>query len=291
MSDLKPEEIPEQLVIIDGTWSQAKTMVRDLEQLHSLPHFKLAPTQPGQYRIRLEPDDTSLSTVEAAVEALREIEPETDGLDLLLNAFETMVQQQLDHPKVGCDHYSGGPKSGSTINTPAQLLGSLDSIVVVYGEAAYRDHDGEVCGRDVRQPVVWVAKKLGSGETFSCRIKSEVPLTESFLSHLELEGSDFESAVSLFEFEKAWKSFLREDETVVGYSQGLLSLLNCVDSFPKKFLTLKSINLKAAGVAHPFGKSLDPKGALSEVDPGLGRAGKRLANTIALIECLRQNDV
>ena len=57
LSELTPEEVPDQLVIIDGTWSQAKTLVRDVEQLKPLPHFKLAPTQPGQYRIRLEPDD------------------------------------------------------------------------------------------------------------------------------------------------------------------------------------------------------------------------------------------
>ena len=79
---------------------------------------------------------TSLSTVEAAVEALREIEPETEGLDCLLKSFYGMVQRQLDHPKVGRGHYSGGPRTGRTSNIPGQLLGDPSSIVVVYGEGS-----------------------------------------------------------------------------------------------------------------------------------------------------------
>jgi DTW domain-containing protein YfiP len=130
LSDLSPAEKPDQLVIVDGTWSQAKTMVRDIEQLAALPQYQLSPTQPGQYRIRLEPTDTSLSTVEAAVAALRELEPETQGFDQLLGAFELMVQKQLDHPNVGREHYSGGPKSGHSINIPQRMLGDAYGIVV-----------------------------------------------------------------------------------------------------------------------------------------------------------------
>jgi len=54
IGELDPDQRPSQLVVIDGTWSQAKSLHRALPQLQSLPTYKLAPTQPGQYRIRLE---------------------------------------------------------------------------------------------------------------------------------------------------------------------------------------------------------------------------------------------
>ena len=97
ISDLAPDQRPAQLVVLDGTWNQAKTLLRDLPALHALPRYRLAPTAPSRYRIRREPNDSSLSTIEAAVAALRILEPETVGFDQLLRAFDTMVDVQLAH--------------------------------------------------------------------------------------------------------------------------------------------------------------------------------------------------
>ena len=83
---------------------------------------------------------------------------------------------------------------------------------------------------------------------------------------------------------------MKDGDIIVAPNQGMLNLLNCVDAYPKRFLTLKSINLDAAGVGRPISKFLDKKGVVPIVDAHQGRAGKRLANMIALIDCLRQND-
>ena len=88
-----------QLVLIDGTWHHAKTMLRDIPVLRDLPCYQLAPESPGRYRIRREPNQFSLSTLEATVQALSVLEPETAGLGQLLNAFESMVEGQLAHPQ------------------------------------------------------------------------------------------------------------------------------------------------------------------------------------------------
>ncbi|QDU28118.1 DTW domain protein [Anatilimnocola aggregata] len=88
-------ERPEQLVILDGTWHHAKTLMRDIPALQSLPRYQLAPSAPSRYRIRLEPSNEYLSTVEATVAALRVLEPQTSGLEQLLQAFDRMVEQQL----------------------------------------------------------------------------------------------------------------------------------------------------------------------------------------------------
>jgi DTW domain-containing protein YfiP len=90
---------PQQLVIVDGTWHHAKTLLRDIPQLHGLPRYKLAPSSPSRYRLRREPSAVYLSTLEATVAALRVLEPATWGLDQLIAAFDCMVERQLAHPR------------------------------------------------------------------------------------------------------------------------------------------------------------------------------------------------
>lgn len=315
LGDLPASEKPRQLIIVDGTWTQARTMLRDLEQLNDLPHFKLAPTQPGRYRIRLEPTDTSLSTVEAAVAALRETEPETSGLDQLLVAFEGMVQRQLDHPRVGREHYSGGPKSGSTINIPRRLLGDADSIVVAYGETGYRavnsarteqtDRANISSNRrdSFRIPLYWVAQRLGSSETdihrtYSCALKPDVPLTDSFLTHLELSRNTFDNALSPERFRQHWRTFLRQGDTLVVYNQGSIGLLENVGAdfetcLALNSIALKSINFDQCRPRRTLSQFVEQEKQVCEAvnpsyGPEHGRAGKRLANAIALVKYLRQ---
>jgi DTW domain-containing protein len=74
ISDLASEQRPDQLVVLDGTWHHAKTLLREIPALQSLPRYRLAPTVPSRYRLRRQPSIVSLSTVEAAVAALRVLE-------------------------------------------------------------------------------------------------------------------------------------------------------------------------------------------------------------------------
>lgn len=99
LEDLRSDERPKQLVILDGTWHHTKTLFRDIPQLQSLPKFRLAPTQPSRYGLRREPHVSFLSTLEATVAALRCLEPETEGFEQLVAAFDFMVANQLSHPK------------------------------------------------------------------------------------------------------------------------------------------------------------------------------------------------
>ncbi len=43
LTELSAAERPDQLVIIDGTWHQAKTIVRDVPQLRDMPCYRLRP--------------------------------------------------------------------------------------------------------------------------------------------------------------------------------------------------------------------------------------------------------
>ena len=296
LAKVPPDSRPTQLVIIDGTWSQAKSLVNGLPQLSELPRYHLAPTEPGQYRIRLEPTDTSLSTVEATVAALKSLEPETADLDKLLVAFETMVQKQLEHPAVDESvHYSGGPISGETFNIPKQLGIDPEKIIVCYGEACYRE-SGQP--RNVkRKPVYWCAENLGTGAEFSTAIKSENPITETFAKHLGLPPSEFQGAIELSEFYWRWIDFCGEAELLVAYNQGTFRLIEPIDgSQPPKF-TLRSICFPDS---IGFGKSLPELiealgiGDCDTVDEiadpkSKGRAYRRMKSSIKLVRFLRRS--
>lgn len=95
LAALPPEARPRRLVVIDGTWPQARKLVRDNPWLAALARVCLRPTKPGRYRIRRAPRPECLSTIEAIVEALRILESDTEGLDALLGAFHTMIDRQI----------------------------------------------------------------------------------------------------------------------------------------------------------------------------------------------------
>lgn len=295
LANLPENEKPKQLVVIDGTWPQAKTLVRDLPQLKKLPHYQLLPTEPGNYRIRLEPDDVSLSTLEAVVQALREIEPELVDLDKLINAFETMVQRQLDHPLVRSSHYSGGRKSGRNLNIPAMLVYPDKSIVVAYGELECREK-AEASDRQKAQrgPLVWSAHRLGAGaepylKNFEAFLKPKRPLTNSFLSHLGLSPHHFENCETVNEFRERWRSFLKDGDTLVVHHPSGIRMLEHVDGKLERWMTLKSINFNGQDSRRTLGEFVKEECDLDDLNlPHSGRAGKRLANAVRLVKYLRE---
>lgn len=95
LDEIDPSEFPANLMVLDGTWSQANSMYRSNPWLHDLPHLVIEPPTESNYRIRRQPKSGCLSTIEALVYALKRIEPGTTGFDKLLHAFDTMIDDQL----------------------------------------------------------------------------------------------------------------------------------------------------------------------------------------------------
>jgi len=85
------------LVVVDGTWSQAKKVVRDNPTLAALPRYTFVPPAPSEYRIRREPKSSYVSTIEALVHVLGALEGDPDRFTALLAPFRAMVQTQLEH--------------------------------------------------------------------------------------------------------------------------------------------------------------------------------------------------
>jgi DTW domain-containing protein len=280
MSDLPREQHPKQLVVLDGTWHHAKTLIREIPALRPLPRYGLLPASPSRYRIRRAPSATALSTVEATVAALRILEPETDGFDQLLRAFDIMVEGQLAH-----SGSASSPRFRRRIhrtfkNIPLALLGDLRNVVIAYGESAAGQRG---CKRHVGPPIYWVAQRLVSGEIFACALKPPSPLDETFLGHLELTWGDFARAVDLDEAQRQWSQFHRPGDVVTVFQPGTAHLFPYLTADGDSCLVLKSIDLDSNG----RGMTLEDLLSAHEIQVGPpktnGRAGRRLAQAVALV--------
>jgi len=90
-----PDDL-ETLVVIDGTWREAKKMIWLSPILSEFPHYAFVPDKPSNYRIRKEPKESFISTIEATVAALRILDRDPGKYGELLALFDRMVDRQID---------------------------------------------------------------------------------------------------------------------------------------------------------------------------------------------------
>ncbi len=277
IADLPAEQRPEQLVVLDGTWHHAKTLLRDIPQLQTLPRFKLLPTAPSEYRIRREPTATALSSLEATVAALRVLEPDTAGFDRLIHAFTAMIDQQLAHPKSPTGWRQNRRRRQHFGNIPRAIVGELTNVITVCAESTLVDPDGE---SQARLPVCWVAERVGTGERFARLIEPPQPLSAELLAHMELSAEQFRAAEPLAAVRQAWGAFLRPSDTLAVYNQSVVRLFPCLHDAAPSHVVLK-------GVATDAMRDLDTFDGVDEiVASSWGRAGRRLSALSALVRRL-----
>src|SRR6185503_896729 len=87
----EPPTGPVTLVVLDGTWWQAKKLFQKNPELAALPRYSLSPSAPSRYRIRREPALHCISTIEAIADALSLLEPGGFDREGFLGPFDAMV--------------------------------------------------------------------------------------------------------------------------------------------------------------------------------------------------------
>ena len=189
LQDLPADRRPSTLIAIDGTWSHAKRLYKENGWLHTLPHVRLDPSTPSRYRIRKEPRPDYVSTLEAILEALRLLEPETPDLDAPLLAFDRMIDQQIAHSS----QVQRFGRHKSERQRPSRALSHLladPRLVITYAESALPGGDPAA----ERRLVQWTAAKL-DGSTFEALLApGPVPPLPHHLEHMQLAPSDFTAA-------------------------------------------------------------------------------------------------
>ena len=284
LADVPDHARPSQLVVVDGTWRQAQTIVRDVPQLEQLPRFRLAPTSPGRYRIRREPNEHSLSTLEAMVAALRALEPGTEGLDQLLSAFDIMVEDQLKCQAAHSTSRQNKRRQLRPRGIPHALLQRRENLVVAYGEAAPNQPGRRAAER---LPVNWVAQRLGDAERFSCLVRQRQPLETKILQHMRVSASEFDSAIAEDEFGRQWRRFLRRNDTLIAYHQRTLQLLPPSEVGGPRRLVLKSIFKGQQDEFCSLEELMLQRGLQIPPAEPIWRAHQRLDMAVALVEQLR----
>ncbi|KAL0729019.1 hypothetical protein Bca4012_025112 [Brassica carinata] len=97
INDLKERDLKARnLIVLDGTWSKARRMYLENPWLKLLcSHVKLEIEGASLYReVRRQPREGCLSTIESIVYAMKEMGEDTEGLDNMLDVFESMVGDQ-----------------------------------------------------------------------------------------------------------------------------------------------------------------------------------------------------
>ena len=85
------------LIVLDSTWHRAKGMYYRIPWLAELKKYKISPTRgESNYRIRKQPAPGCLSTAECVAEALVALEGERSRAWLIADAFDAMIDNQLD---------------------------------------------------------------------------------------------------------------------------------------------------------------------------------------------------
>ncbi|XP_063222385.1 tRNA-uridine aminocarboxypropyltransferase 2 isoform X2 [Bacillus rossius redtenbacheri] len=100
LASVSERRAPYTLVLLDGTWPQAKAMFHGTPQLQLLPQVKLVDGETSEYVIRSQPTDGCLSTLETAAQALSILEGDPALKDVLVQPLRALCSFQLEHGAV-----------------------------------------------------------------------------------------------------------------------------------------------------------------------------------------------
>jgi DTW domain-containing protein YfiP len=280
------------LIVLDGTWWQAKKLLKLNPAIAALPRVAFKPRKPSAYLIRRQPADFCVSTIEALAEVLNAIEPEGGGFGRLLDPFHAMVKRQRwFQTEIGASrHRSAGRPAASPRNSlAARLDASWSRLVCVHGEAnAWPRHHPE---RSVPETVHWVAHRPATDETFEAVTAPRQVLAKGTPGHIELSPERLRAGGTVQEWHDAWRDFSKPDDILVMWGTYYRDLA-AADGLP---LAVPSMNLRdeaSRSLHRRFGTleaSLSSLGATAAPLALAGRGGRRLSALVGALESLRAN--
>jgi DTW domain-containing protein YfiP len=290
------------LVVLDGTWSLARKLLRLNPELAALPHVAFTPRRPSDYRIRRQPSESCVSTIEALAEVLGVLEPDKGSFDGLLEPFRAMVERQEYFATEVASHRHRRALRAPRVSRRAALATRLSAnwsrLVCVQGDTnAWPRRDP---ARQVPEIVHWTSHRLATGETYEAVLAPRRPLAPTTSAQIELPVSRLRAGHSAEVWRRSWSEFLRPDDMTVTWGT-FYNDLAADDglALPTGGVDLRVEALRLLHAPTPHAGESATRSRLRTVDAcaellgveavplGLaGRAGRRLGALVGLVGAL-----
>lgn len=241
LETMPPELYPSELIVVDGTWSHAKTLLRDVPELRRFRRLKFSPRVPSTYRIRKEPRADYLSTIESIAYVLRLIEPETEGLTHLEQSFSEMIDRNIAarRPSDERSRFQRRKRNLSHRFSPKFHV-DPERFVVAYCEGtsrfakrSYRSAPAPNCSEPFqKEPLVIYMKRPATGESLRVLLRTDREPPARLLAHLSLSLDDLEcNGVTRARALDEIRRWLKDDDVTVVWNASSRQILDEV-GFP-----------------------------------------------------------
>lgn len=211
---------PEQeltLIVLDGTWSQARSLLRSNPAIAALPRVAFSPKKPSDYRIRRQPAELCVSTIEALAEVLSIVEPPGLSFERLLDPFHAMVKkQEYFATEVHSRRHQAAAVARAVDKPPrfdARLRALWPRIVCVQGEAnAWPLSEPS---RPRPEIIHWTAYRPATGETYEAIVAPREPLGPATPAHVGLSAEQIMGGVDVNTWRTSWRAFKKDDDIIL----------------------------------------------------------------------------
>lgn len=282
---------PINLFVVDGTWAQAKKLIRLNPRIAALPRIGFFRAAPSDYRIRKQPEPFCVSTIEALYETLRALEPEGADFSALMTPFRAMVDRQqwfVREIQSGRHRRAVEKKRARRRPTLSERLTALwPRLVCVHGEAngwSRRDP-----ARQDPETVHWVAHRVATGETFERVIAPRRMLAPSTPAHIGIDADTLARGISRERWCADWDAFVRPDDVFVKWGDFYRALAVAdglrlsSDQLDVRIEVMQALRARCGTLEECVARVEAPPRSLGL----LGRGGDRLAMLSSVMEVLR----
>jgi DTW domain-containing protein YfiP len=284
-----PRDRPITLIVVDGTWWQARKLLKLNPALAALPRVAFTPASPSRYLIRRQPAEFCVSTIEALAEVLDVLEPGERSFSRILDPFHAMVaKQRWYETEVHAQRHRHllevRPRRRPTL--AMRLRADWERLVCIQGEAnAWPRRDP---ARQDPETIHWVAHRPATGESFQTVVAPRRALAPSTPRHVGLSREQLLAGDTVEGWHRSWTSFARPGDLLVLWGtfyrdlatrEGLPLSPECIDLRGEMSQWLRA----RVGTIEECARRI----GLDAVAPSFdGRGGRRLASLAAVLQAV-----
>ena len=275
-------------MVVDGTWWQARKLLKRNAALAALPQLRFTPPAPSRYRIRREPALDYVATVEALAHVLGALEGAPERFATLLRPFDAMIDTQLDYARrvrgARQRHAAFHARRPRRPAAPTLLRDRAEDVVCLHGEA--NAWPARRAGGHPAEIVHWIARRARSGETFEAIIAPRRPLAPAIPRHIRIPGERLAEGESWGSFRARWSDFARQADVICTWGRYPLDVLEQEGlALPSTRLDIRPAAGAYLGARAGTVEECTARMGVQALPPfAIGRGGARLAALSAIVD-------